>query len=202
MNFLGAILVFLSIAVFIRACVGLFSPARAGLSNRLQSVPVWAISVILFGIGWSMLPDNSISTTGAPASEITDTFQTRIERALGASNRNVQRVSVARLQGQRLYVRWTLNDSFTHAWIGRRAQRDILEMLKVVADGSEPYADVFLQGSLPALDRFGNDLGESNVVEAKFTKNTIDRINFNNFRSADVYVIADESSIHPEFLPD
>ena len=66
MTFLGTILRLLSIVVFIAAWVGLFAPARAGLSSRWQSVPIWVISVILLGISGSMLPDDPDSTTSTP----------------------------------------------------------------------------------------------------------------------------------------
>ena len=66
MTVLGTILVFLSFALFITACVGLFAPARVELSSRWQSVPIWVTSVIVLAIGGSMLPDDPDSTTSTP----------------------------------------------------------------------------------------------------------------------------------------
>ena len=48
------------------------------------------------------------------------------------------------------------------------------------------------------VDQFRN-ASETPVVEATFTKDTIDRINFENFLTDNVYVIADDTDRHPEF---
>ena len=48
------------------------------------------------------------------------------------------------------------------------------------------------------VDQFGN-ASETPVVEATFTKETIDRINFENFLTDNVYVIAEDTDLHPEF---
>ena len=125
-------------------------------------------------------------------------FQTLISRALGTSNRDVQRVSVAQLQGERLVVQWAINDNLTSGMVSRGARRDIHNMLEVIADGQEPYTSVFLRGTFSLVDRLGN-VSEANVVEATFAKSTIDRINFENFLTDNVYVIAEDTDIHPEF---
>ena len=125
-------------------------------------------------------------------------FQTLISRALGTSNRDVQRVSVAQLQGERLVVQWAINDNLTSGMVSRGARLDIHNMLEVIADGQEPYTSVFLRGTFSLVDRLGN-ASEANVVEATFTKSTIDRINFENFLTDNVYVVAEDTDIHPEF---
>ena len=162
---------------------------------------VWAISVILLFIVASMLPDRTTSTstsTNTPASEPPDTFRTRIEEALRTSNRDVQRVSEARLQGQRLFVQWAINDNLTANMVRGGARIDIRDILEVIADGSEPYTSVFLRGTFAMVDRLGN-ASESPVVEATYTKETIDRINLENFLTDNVYVIAEDTDLHPEF---
>ena len=75
---------------------------------------------------------------------------------------------------------------------------DIRKMLEVIADSSEPCTSVFLRGTFAMVDQFRN-ASETPVVEATFTKDTIDRINFENFLTDNVYVIADDTDLHPEF---
>ena len=195
-----------SFVVFLWAVIGLVFPGRAGIPSRAASVGVWVLSVILLVIGTSMLPDDperttSTSTsisTGTPASEIPETFQTRIEDALGTSNRSVRRVSEARLQGERLFVRWAINDNLTAGMIRGGARIDIRDMLEVIADGSETYTTVFLQGTFAMVDQLGN-ASETPVVEATYTKDTVDRINFENFLTDNVYAIAENTDLHPQF---
>ena len=78
------------------------------------------------------------------------------------------------------------------------ARLDIRNMLEVIADSQEPYTSVFLRGTFALTDQFGNE-SEANVVEATFTKSAIDRINFENFLTDNVYAIAEDPYIHPEF---
>lgn len=193
-----------SFVVFLWAVVGLVFPGRAGIPSRAASVGVWVLSVILLVIGTSMLPDDpdrttSTSTsTSTPASEMPETFQTRIEDALGTSNRSVRRVSEARLQGEQLFVQWAINDNLTAGMVRGGARIDISDVLEVIADDSETYTSVFLRGTFAMVDQFGN-ASETPVVEATYTKETIDRINFENFLTDNVYAIAEDTDLHPEF---
>lgn len=192
-----------SFIVFLWAVVGLIVPGRVGIPSRAASVGVWVISVILLVIGTSMLPDDPDRTTTTSTSATTpasapQTFQTRIQGTLGTSNRNVQRVSEARLQGERLLVQWAINDNLSVGMIRGGARRDIRDMLEVIADGSEPYTTVILRGTFAMVDQLGN-ASETPVVEATYTRDTIDRINFENFLTDNVYVIAQDTDLHPEF---
>ena len=130
--------------------------------------------------------------------EARNALRTRVERALGSSNRNVLRVTDARLQGARIYVRWAINDNLTEGLIQAGAQRDIRNILEALADSAEPYTSVFLRGTFPLVDQFGNE-SETNVVEVLYTKGTIERINFENFLRDNVYAIAENADIHPAF---
>ena len=127
-----------------------------------------------------------------------ETFQTRIEDALGTSNRSVRRVSEARLQGEQLFVQWAINDNLTAGMVRGGARIDISDVLEVIADDSETYTSVFLRGTFAMVDQFGN-ASETPVVEATYTKETIDRINFENFLTDNVYAIAEDTDLHPEF---
>ena len=143
-------------------------------------------------------PDEPDRTASTPASEVRETFHTRIEDALGTSNRDVRRVSEARQQGDRLVVRWAINDNLTAGMVRRGAQIDVRDMLEVIAAGSETYTTVLLRGTFAMVDQFGN-ASESPVVEATYTKDTIDRINFDNFLTDNVYAIAEATDLHTEF---
>ena len=91
-------------------------------------------------------------------------FEARIARTLGTSNRGVQRVSVAQLQGERLFVQWAINDNLTAGMTRGGARSDIRDMLEVIADSREPYTSVFVRGTFALADQLGNE-SETNVVE-------------------------------------
>ena len=154
--------------------------------------------MILLVIGTNMLPDDPDVPTTLPASGGAATIETRILDALSAGNRDIERVNEAGLQGERLIVQWAINDSLTANLIQASARRDIRDMLEAIASSSESYTTVFLRGTFSMVDQLGN-ASETTVIEATYTKDTIDRINFQNFRVDNVFAIAEDSQVHPGF---
>ena len=96
-------------------------------------------------------------------------------------------------------MQWAINDNLTSGMIAGSARLDIRNMLEVIADSQEPYTSVLFRGTFSLVDQLGN-ASEDTVVEATFTKSVIDRINFENFLTDNVYAIAEETNIHREFM--
>ena len=211
---MGGFLAFVSFFVFVWAMVGLVNPSWGKLKYRRHAVGLLVLSFVMLITGAGMMdseetaveePESSVSTgSSAPPAEAVEaasatSFQTQIGSALGSSNRDVQRVSAARLQGERLFVQWAINDNLMSGMIARSARLDIRNMLEVIADSQEPYTSVLFRGTFSLVDQLGN-ASEDTVVEATFTKSVIDRINFENFLTDNVYAIAEETNIHREFM--
>lgn len=202
---MGSVIIVVSFGVFVWALIGLVSPGRVGIPTRAASVAVWLVSVVLLFFGALMLPEDSStpgSTDGgqraASAPSAPETFRTRIERALGNSNRDVFRVNAARLQGEQLFVQWAINDNLTANMRQNGAKIEVSEILESIAASSETYTSVLLRGTFSMVDQLGN-ASERPVVEVTYTRDTISRINFENFLFENVYAIAEDASIHPEF---
>ena len=211
---MGGFLVFVSFFVFVWAMVGLVNPSWGKLKYRRYAVGLLVLSFVMLITVAGMMdsdktaveePESSVSTgSSAPPTEAVEaasatSFQTQISSALGSSNRAVQRVSAARLQEERLFVQWAINDNLTSGMIARSARLDIRNMLKVIADSQEPYTSVLFRGTFSLVDQLGN-ASEDTVVEATFTKSVIDRINFENFLTDNMYVITKETNIHRKFM--
>ena len=211
---MGGFLVFVSFFVFVWAMVGLVNPSWGKLKYRRHAVGLLVLSfVILITVAGMMdsdetaveEPESSVSTgSSAPPTKAVEaanatSFQTQISSALGSSNRAVQRVSAARLQEERLCVQWAINDNLTSGMIARSARLDIRNMLEVITDSQEPYTSVLFRGTFSLVDQLGN-ASEDTIVEATFTKSVIDRINFENFLTDNMYAITKETNIHREFM--
>ena len=201
---MGGFLAFVSLFVFVWAMVRLIKPSWVKLRLRRHAMGLLALSFVMF-IGTPVEePDSAVSTgSSVPPAEAVEvasapSFQTLISRTLGRSNRDVQRVSAARLQVERLFVQWAINDNLTAGMIAGSARLDIRNMLEVIAESQEPYTSVLLRGTFSLVDQLGN-ASEDTVVEATFTKSVIDRINFENFLTDNVYAIAEETNILREF---
>ena len=61
METIGGVLFLVSAGVFIWACIGLINPQWARLPNRVSSVGVWVLSVVIAGAAGALLPDDEVA---------------------------------------------------------------------------------------------------------------------------------------------
>jgi hypothetical protein len=127
-------------------------------------------------------------------------LKTAIINKLGDSNRKVQRLEEFSWSDsdKTLIIKWAINDNLTQDYILGGSQRDVTDMLQIIAQGGylPDYQFVTFVGTFPLRDNFGN-ISEERVVTASYNKSTVDKINWSNFLSDDVFKIADTISIHP-----
>ena len=64
---MGDFLLLVSLAVFVWAVVGLVNPQVAKLPNRISSVGIWILSLVLAGAGASLSPDDPSESEEAAA---------------------------------------------------------------------------------------------------------------------------------------
>lgn len=118
--------------------------------------------------------------------------------AIGGSNRDADpRLEVTDFDGT-VEVIWTINDNLTDGMIKGGARLDIRNMLEVMAGTDYPYSNIIFRGTFPLVDNFGNS-SEETVVTAEYSRETVERINFSNFLTDNVYTIADDVFIHAAF---
>ncbi len=131
-----------------------------------------------------------------------DALRRKVERALGAGNREgVERLSyfsVADGAEPIISLAWAINRGATPALTATSAQIDLSLVLKEIALAGVAYAIVRVEGTFPVTDDAGNPR-EMVVVRARYTRATLEAINWNTFRFDTVYDIASEAEVHPEF---
>jgi len=127
-------------------------------------------------------------------------FEKTIEKTLGESNRNVKRLSELQYNATngQLIIKWALNDNLSTGLVKRGAMLDISNVLKYISqnDVPYPYQQVSFYGSFPLVDAFGNS-SEQQVVVAYYSKNTIEKIQWDNFITDNIFIIADSVTLHP-----
>jgi hypothetical protein len=127
-----------------------------------------------------------------------------IVKALGPSNRKVKRVSllVPEHADERVIVEWAINENLTEGLTKDTARLEAAEILRAARDAErkvhKQYNGIFLQGSYPLVDQFGN-AKEETVVRADYSQATLNRINFDGINFKDIFDIADSAEIHPAF---
>jgi len=129
-------------------------------------------------------------------------LQTAIEKALGPSNREgvarISQFSVGAEPDAQIFIEWTINDNLTEGLIKSGAQIDIADILEAIDESGFEYGSVFVEGTFSMVDQYG-DASEMVVISARYTRTTVERINWENFLWDNVYAIADEVWVHPAF---
>lgn len=150
-------------------------------------------------------PTATLSPSATPPPTATlepqSALRIEIERVLGTGNRNIPRLTALNFndpETNAIFVNWAINDNLTENLIIYGAKSDATDILKAIAQSGVDYTYVILSGSFSMVDKFGNT-SESNVVNLTFYKTTVDKINWDNFLSDNIYTIADQAAVWVAF---
>ena len=139
------------------------------------------------------------------ASEPTATFTARgglvvaIDGALGESNRGNRRkmTDINYREGEdTIEVTWAADDNFSSGFIVTGIQSDAAAVLRAIDESGVEYERVFLAATFALRDAAGND-SEEEVMLASFDRETIERINWDNFLATDVFELAINYNLAP-----
>ena len=78
------------------------------------------------------------------------------------------------------------------------AQIDATNILKVLENSKTRFTYVILLGTFSMPDKYGNAV-ETQVMSLGFNQSKLDKINWEDFQSSDIYDLADVRIIHPLF---
>jgi hypothetical protein len=101
---------------------------------------------------------------------------------------------------QTILVQWSPGANLTENLTKLGAQYDVVAILRGVAESGVPYRAVRIQGSAPMTDQYGNT-EERGVIDLRYDRATIERINWESFLARNVYTVADRAVVHPVFRP-
>lgn len=120
-----------------------------------------------------------------------------VKEALGESNRGKQRYELTINEGD-IDVYVFANDNLTPSLVKSQIKSDIFDTLESIHESQYDFEDVEFTISAALVDKFGNT-NETPVVEAKYSRSTVDRINWENFIFTDILDVADSKTINPAF---
>lgn len=138
--------------------------------------------------GVSSTSNTSSSSSSAPVSQAD-----RIDNAL----RNCDIHSVV-IGSDLLSIDFNISDNLSTEMIVDGAKIDVMQILRALHDEGISYATVDITGRFSMRDRYGNS-SIQDVVELRYSKESLDRINWSNFLWEDMYAIADDVWLHPAF---
>jgi transposase len=145
----------------------------------------------------------STPTTKAKPVPVEQQVKDAVLKALGESNRNVERLpEFSAPRGEYIVLKWAINENLTEGLTKDSARLDATKILKAIkeveAQIGNHYTGAFLKGTYLLVDKYGNE-SEEVVVRAGYDKATINRINFENVYFKDIFELADRGSVHPAF---
>jgi hypothetical protein len=80
-------------------------------------------------------------------------------------------------------------------------QLDVTNILHGAAEGAPAnYTQVWIVGMFPLKDAYGN-VTDGQVLNLRYDRPTIERINWEGFSSKNIYEIADKAIVHPQLQP-
>jgi hypothetical protein len=129
-------------------------------------------------------------------------LQTAVTKAIGdKSNRDGNKLTDLSIDPSgNIIVKFKIDDAFTENMIAIGAEDDITKALKSIKNSNVDYKTVTVFGTFAMQDKFGN-ASESTVVNIGYSKDTVTKINFDNFSYKNVYAIADTKVfINPQFV--
>jgi len=116
-----------------------------------------------------------------------------VAEVLGESNRDVPRLSNFRLSadGSDLEVYFSAQDILTKDMTIFGIKKDIVDILQTIHQSNTPiqYEYVVVIATLPLVDVYGNS-NEREVVIATYSRETLDKVNWEKFLTDNVYKIA------------
>lgn len=127
----------------------------------------------------------------AKDAEAAKTPEDRVVESVGADGLKVSTSSGAVL------ATFDLADNLTDGMMATGAQMDTMEILKAVKEHIGDYERVFVQGSFPMTDQFGNT-EDSVILDLLYVKTTVDKINFDGIDPDAIWEIRDGGEVHPE----
>lgn len=103
--------------------------------------------------------------------------------------------------GTSINIVFKVRDNITSNLRKLGAQRDVTNILRGAAEGAPAtYTQIWIRGTFPLKDNFGN-VEDGQVLNLRYDKPTIERINWEGFNWKDIYKIADKAIVHPDLQP-
>lgn len=131
---------------------------------------------------------SSSSSTEAPLSE-----EEQIAHIL--RNTDIHSITVGR---DLLSIHFNVSDNLTNDMVRDGAKSDVRWILKNLDDEGISFATVDITGRLSMVDRYGNSEIQD-VIELRYRKADLDRINWDNFLWTNMYGVAEYVWLHPAF---
>jgi|GEM_PF-6421301 len=94
-------------------------------------------------------------------------------------------------------VTFAIDDGFTQKSIASGAKRDTLDALRLVVEEYPDFQTIFIYGTFPVTDQYGNDDPAGEILFLTYQRATVDLINFDGIDPDNIWDIRDGGRIDP-----
>jgi hypothetical protein len=127
-----------------------------------------------------------------------DALRTAILDALKDKGREISRLKEYSNKDGEIGIKWIIYKNFSEELTKIGAELDIYHILLIFSQSDVDYKQLTMTGTYTTQDAYKN-YSELNVVTVLYLRDTIDKINWDDFPFNNVYSIADEVILHPTF---
>ena len=164
-------------------------------TQKLSKGAKWAIGIAVFAvlglIGSIMRGTDDTSAADEP----TPTPSMTAEEA--ADDQPIEdRFAIDELDGV-VTVTFAIRDNFTKNMIASGAKQDTLDALRLVVEEYPDYSTIFIYGTFPIVDQYGNEDPEGEILFLTYQRATVDLINFDGIDPDNIWDIRDGGRIDP-----
>lgn len=101
-------------------------------------------------------------------------------------------------EGRLLKITFPISDSFTSGMIRTGAQMDTMDILHAVRDSDIDYKRVFIHGTFPMMDQYGNTT-EGTPLAVQYLPETVNAVNYDEILVQEkIWDLADMAKVHPD----
>jgi hypothetical protein len=148
------------------------------------------------------IPTATLEPTLAPTLEPKANLIQSIRDVLGTSNRDeVQRINSIEIDSSVppiISVSWAINMNLTDNMTILGAKLDVKEILQAIKESGFDFQSVNLTATYSMVDMYGNST-EKTVLTLVYSKDTINKINFDTVLTDNMYLLADSGNVIPQF---
>lgn len=94
-------------------------------------------------------------------------------------------------------AKFEIRDNFTRGLISSGAETDTGDAILAAVEEYPDYESVLVVGTFPTMDEQGNE-SVSQLLNARYSRETIEAINWDNIALLDLWDLADASTINPD----
>lgn len=95
-------------------------------------------------------------------------------------------------------IYFDISDNLSEDMVVGGAKADVMYMLRAIDESDYDYSSIRIIGSFPMTDRYGGT-EPMDVIDLRYSRSTIDQVNWSSFLFANTFDIADSRNIHPAF---